>query len=239
MKSNSVYFETKTTGLDTKTDRLVFLYAVDSNGVELKVACNPERDMSSEVEILNNTTNETVKAYPTLIHYKDMIENYFKEREDYNLVSHSLKTFHLPILLNELTRVGVSKEGILKMEQFDVRELEIILTSHSLAATFERHTGKELVKGIKSEVSAIKDIFHSQINNPKISKEGYYIFDKAGMMEVSGNNVTWRVGKLKGESIFKDMNYLEWYVKEVDSSEEMKNKIKAAYLKVNENNQQK
>ncbi len=219
-----VFFDLETTGTNVSKDRIVEIYAKkflpNGSTEELYQKINPGIQIPIEASRVHGITNETVAFEPYLEDFKDRLVHFFN---DCDLGGYNILKFDVPILVEELLRVGV--EDI--FDNSSIVDSMIIfhkMVPRSLAGALRYYKDEELkdAHSAKADVEATINVFIEQVNKhhqlPKSTEEiqrftfnNQQLVDYAGYLkkDMSGD-IVFNFGKHKGKKVLEEQGYLEW-----------------------------
>lgn len=216
-------FDLETTGLDVESDRIVeFCFIqVDEKLKELARwggRVNPGRPIPPAVSKIHGIKDLDVKDKPGFAHHAARVQSLVSGSV---LIAHN-GWFDAELLHRELIRAD--RDGLAEDQQLiDTLELERLVNSHTLQATYYRYTGHQLGRSHSAEADAEAaiEILRGQLKrHPR--KIGPTIASLNAALEVSWLDhskrfyvddkgiVRFGFGKYKGENVADYVEYLEW-----------------------------
>lgn len=235
-----VFFDLETTGIDTKTDKIVeiSLTKIKVNGIKEKLyfLINPEIDIPEEASNIHHITNESVKDSPKFGDVKDEIFGFIKGCD---LGGYNSNRFDVPILINEFSRVdiNISTEDISLVDVFDLYKK---LFSNSLSAVYKRLTGKDLegAHGASVDINATISIFNilCECLDGELDAKGLDLFtqgdkklrfDLDGKMYINKDDglVYWNFGAHINKLVTSTPDYISWVLRS-DFAVETKSRLR-------------
>lgn len=186
MKINGVFFDIESTGLDTKTDRIVELSLIkikdDAMVITMCIKVNPTIPISPEATAVHGITNEDVENCLPFSHYATEV---FEFIGDNDLYTYNGLKFDIPMLFNEFERCGIVWDYHMN-NLIDVGNIYKILNPRNLASAYQRYSGKVLENAHSAEADCIatfevmQGILKSESEMPKTPKDlaKYSNYDK-------------------------------------------------------------
>lgn len=234
MNNKFIYLDVETTGLDTNSDGLIKFYSEKSDGSFLDLKINPEKPSSPEAISKHGVSDEVAKTFQTLDKFKVEIEEFYKD-SDYIIVGQNLKRFDLPILQSNFDRYGI-EVNLYEFSTQDTMEIEKQLTPMNLGDIYKRYFNEDIndYHDAKSDVKATRRIHEEQLKNPNLKLEslpktydfeGKFVFNDIGLP-------VWNFGKHKGKWIFRDLDYLKWYLSQDGVPHSLAKKMREDYAKL-------
>lgn len=222
------FFDLETTGTDVSKDRIVDIsitkvrnFNSDQESSEtLTYLVNPGIPIPNAE--IHGITDEMVKGQPAFKQIAELIHDFIK---DCDLSGYNVKKFDIPLLAEELNRCGItfSVDGVKIIDPFILYK---ILHPQSLAAAYQKYTGKELedahraandtqasIVVLKSMINAAdvpdtpNEIIKFQQNgeefDPMVDFAGKFIRNKDGIILLS-------FGKHKKEPALEHLDFVDW-----------------------------
>jgi len=240
-----VFFDLETTGLDTKTARIVEIAMIklfpDRTTDSFLTLVNPEMPIPADATNVHGINNFDVMDKPTL---KEIAVDVISIIKDSDLAGYNLASYDVPILVNEFQRVGFSY-SIENTKIIDVMTIFKLKERRDLSAAYRFYCQKEL-EGAHSalkDTQATLDIFKAQTERyPDLPQdiEGLHKFcdqrdsrfvDKDKKFKWINDEACFTFGKYKGQPLSKvsknDAEYLAWMANQ-DFSDEVRDIIRSA-----------
>ncbi len=240
-----VFFDLETTGLDTKTARIVEIAMIklfpDQKTDSFLTLVNPEMPIPPDATNIHGINNFDVMDKPT---FKEIAVDVISIIKNSDLAGYNLVSYDVPILKNELERADVSY-SFENTKIIDVMTIFKLKERRDLSAAYRFYCQKEL-EGAHSalkDTQATLEIFKAQtITYSDLPEdiEGLHEFcnqrdnrfvDKDKKFKWINDEACFTFGKCKGQSLSKvskdDTEYLEWMARQ-DFSDEVRNIISAA-----------
>lgn len=234
-----VFFDLETTGINVSHDRIVEIYAKkfmpDGDEVEYYRTVNPGIPIPAGASQVHGFTNESVASSPSFSEIKDELKEFFHHVD---LGGYNILRFDVPILVEELLRVGV--EGL--FDQSNIVDSMIIfhkMVPRNLAGALRYYKNEELnnAHSAQADVQATIDIFEQQvkvhadlpastigIQNFMLNNQEFVDFAGYFKKDMSGD-IVFNFGKHKGKKVSNETGYLEWMLQS-DFPAQTKRKIK-------------
>ena len=240
-----VFFDLETTGLDVTKARIVEIALLklfpDNTTDSFLTLVNPEMIIPEEAVNVHGITNLDVKDKPTL---KEIAVDIKMIIDDSDLAGYNLIKYDVPLLVNELKRVGINYSAE-NVKMIDVMNIFKQKERRDLTSAYRFYCQKEL-EGAHSalkDTQATYEVFKAQLEKysdlPK-SVEGLHEYcnkkderfvDKDGKFMWKDGEAYLTFGKFKGQSLHKvvksDAHYLEWMANQ-DFSAEVRTIIRSA-----------
>jgi len=234
-----VFFDLETTGTNVSKDRIVEIYAkkfnTDGSFEELYQKINPGIQIPAGASAVHGLTNETLAFEPYLEDCKDQLVSFFS---DVDLGGYNILRFDVPILVEELIRVGV--EGL--FDESNIVDSMVIfhkMVPRTLAGALKYYADESLTNAhsAKADVLATISVFqkqlevhqdlpHTTVGIQKFMLNNQDFVDFAGYFrrDMSGD-IVFNFGKHKGNKAIDNPDYLEWMLQN-DFPTQTKRKIK-------------
>ena len=225
-----LFLDIQTTGLDTRTDRIVRLSTlkVQPDGTEefRSGLINPMMPISPGATQVHGITNEQVADAPTFNSYAKALQQYM---QGCDIAGFAVRRFHIRILKNEFRNAGISLE-LDQIAILDAMEVFHKLQPRDFRAACKTYLGTDPpdTKDPEANIHAIRQIINSQIETTHtlpdtpaqidswvtgaahrqyIDNEGRFIWSEQGEPTIN-------FGKYRGHSL-RDMSefqndYLLW-----------------------------
>ena len=144
LKKPIVFFDLETTGLNLLKDRIVQIsyIKVMPNGEEIErnYLVNPGMPIPPETTEIHHITDEMVADKPT---FKELARKIAQEWQGCDLAGFNSNRFDVPLLLEEMHRVGVEFD-IEKRRLIDVMNIYHKKERRNLSAAYQFYCGKDL-----------------------------------------------------------------------------------------------
>lgn len=222
-------FDLEATGLNITKERIVqiAILKINPDGSEEKFESliNPEIHISEEVTKIHGIKNEDVANAPT---FKEISEKIVAFIENADLAGYNSNKFDIPLLAEELLRVGSSFD-ISTKKFIDVQNIFHKMEQRTLVAALKFYCNQELVNAhdAMSDTTATWEVLKAQLERypelegnidflSKFTKNGNTI-DFAGRLAYNDKNEPiYNFGKHKGKTV-KEVNRLEpgyysWFI---------------------------
>ncbi|MFN5443636.1 MAG: exonuclease domain-containing protein [Crocinitomicaceae bacterium] len=222
-------FDLEATGLNITKERIVqiAILKINPDGSEEKFESliNPEIHISEEVTKIHGIKNEDVANAPT---FKEISEKIVAFIENADLAGYNSNKFDIPLLAEELLRVGSSFD-ISTKKFIDVQNIFHKMEQRTLVAALKFYCNQELVNAhdAMSDTTATWEVLKAQLERypelegnidflSKFTKNGNTI-DFAGRLAYNDKNeAIYNFGKHKGKTV-KEVNRLEpgyysWFI---------------------------
>lgn len=253
------FFDIEATGLIISKDRIVEIAVIkinpDGSKEEFSSLVNPEVEITKEVIEIHGITNEKVKNAPTFAQLASDLVAFIK---DADLAGYNSNKFDIPLLAEELLRVG--NDFDLSTKKFvDVQNIFHKMEQRTLAAAYQFYCQKEIINAHSAlaDTQATFEVLLSQLEKyPDLKTDVAFLseFSRAyqgDMVDYAGRlarneqgQMVYNFGKHKGKTI-EDVSKIEpgyygWFISDSTDfpkftkkklKEEM-DRIKALKLKV-------
>ncbi|MDR2009076.1 MAG: 3'-5' exonuclease [Bacteroidales bacterium] len=225
-----VFFDLETTGINLTRDRIVEISLLklfpNGNEIQKSMRINPEMDIPEASSKIHGITNEDVKDCPT---FKMVAKELVAFLEDADIGGYNSNKFDVPMLAEELLRVGVNFD--LKKRKFiDVMVIFMKKEPRTLEAAYKFYCNKDHsnAHSASADTLATYEVFKAQLeryddignsidtisefssHNKNVDFVGRLIYD-------DNDNIVINFGKYKGmllEEVFKkDTSYYDWIQK--------------------------
>jgi len=222
-----ISFDLETTGKEITKDRIVQLaarkYSADGQQEDdINLFINPGIPISPEATEVHGITDRFVSDQPTFEFWAPQILEFFAGCD---LLGYNSNRFDIPLLAEEFSRVGIVWPDPANDTQFlDGLRLEQICNPHTLAAAYERATGKPLEGAhealadvaacgvvVDHLVASFADLLPDNVkdlaalcqgDNPRV--------DLAGKICLIDGVECWAFGKHQGHPVSKSYDYAKW-----------------------------
>lgn len=225
-----VAFDIETTGLDKSTCRITqislvkFLLNADGS-YEIKDSyntyVNPGLDAtwSDHAQLMTGITPESVTAAPSFAEISDKVLDFIGDND---ILTYNGNTFDIPILKNELARLGKSLT-LYGRKIYDSLYIESKLNSRKLIDVYRKYTGKELdnAHNSLSDTLATMEVFGHQLNMLNNDTSDFdFETTCGGLVGMLDGERCFLQGKYKGYSVKsvlqKDPSYITYFIKQGD-----------------------
>jgi DNA polymerase III subunit epsilon len=215
LKKPIAIFDLETTGLNITQDRIVeiAIIKVHPNGdeEEFHSLVNPEIEIPIEISEIHHIYQEDIKDKPT---FKEISEKVVEFIGDADLVGFNSNKFDIPVLSEELLRVGNNFD--LSGKKFiDIQNIFHKMEQRTLSAAYKFYCQKEIENAHSAldDTRATWEVMKAQVekydnleNNvdflSNFSKAGNNTLDFAGRLAInSKNEVVYNFGKNKGKTV--------------------------------------
>lgn len=209
-------FDLEATGLNITSDRIVEIAIVrvdpDGKKITYERRINPEMEISEEATAVHGISNEDVANAPTL---KDVISEVIDFIKDCDLAGFNSNKFDLPMLAEELLRVG-SDYDLSQVNHIDVQNIFHKMEQRTLSAAYQFYCNKSLENAHAAfadaeatwEVLDAQVAKYSELENNVDFLATFSLYgdvnrvDFAGRLAYNKNGeVTYNFGKHKGKSV--------------------------------------
>ncbi|MBS9773556.1 MAG: ribonuclease H-like domain-containing protein [Tenacibaculum sp.] len=150
-----VFFDLETTGINIATDRIVeisILKVFPNGNKESKTwLVNPEIEIPQEASAIHGITNEKVVNEPT---FKELAPKINEMIADSDLAGFNSNRFDIPLLAEELLRVGIDFDMNNK-KAIDVQVIFHKKEQRTLSAGYEFYCGKKLEDAHSAEADTL------------------------------------------------------------------------------------
>ena len=215
LKKPIAIFDLETTGLNITQDRIVeiAIIKVHPNGdeEEFHSLVNPEIEIPIEISEIHHIYQEDIKDKPT---FKEISEKVVEFIGDADLVGFNSNKFDIPVLSEELLRVG-NNFDLSEKKFIDIQNIFHKMEQRTLSAAYKFYCQKEIENAHSAldDTRATWEVMKAQVekydnleNNVEFlsnfSKAGNNTLDFAGRLAInSKNEVVYNFGKNKGKTI--------------------------------------
>lgn len=231
-----VFFDLETTGLNIASDRIVELsyYKVFPNGCSegktfrvkptyMMLGQELQMHISEEASAVHGIYDEDLVNCPT---FKDIAKEIVRVLEDSDLAGYNSNHFDLPLLAEEMMRVGVDVD-LKKKKMVDVFTIFQRQEPRNLVAAYKFYCGKDLTNAHSADADtmATYEVLMAQLERYDIpaNVEGLAEFtagtvrfaDFAGRIAYDADGVeVFNFGKYKGQRVSdvfrRDVGYYGW-----------------------------
>lgn len=240
------FFDIEATGLTISKDRIVEIAVIkinpDGSKEEFSSLVNPEIEIPKEVIEIHGITNEKVKNSPTFAQLADDLVAFIK---DADLAGYNSNKFDIPLLAEELLRVG--NDFDLSLKKFvDVQNIFHKMEQRTLAAAYQFYCKKEIVNAHSAlaDTQATFEVLLSQLEKyPDLKSDVSFLADfsrgyQGDMVDYAGRlakneqgQIVYNFGKHKGKTV-EEVNKIEpgyygWFISDsTDFPQFTKKKLK-------------
>lgn len=215
LKKPIAIFDLETTGLNITQDRIVeiAIIKVHPNGdeEEFHSLVNPEIEIPIEISEIHHIYQEDIKDKPT---FKEIAEKVVEFIGDADLVGFNSNKFDIPVLSEELLRVG-NNFDLSEKKFIDIQNIFHKMEQRTLSAAYKFYCQKEIENAHSAldDTRATWEVMKAQVekydnleNNVEFlsnfSKAGNNTLDFAGRLAInSKNEVVYNFGKNKGKTV--------------------------------------
>lgn len=215
LKKPIAIFDLETTGLNVTQDRIVeiAIIKVYPSGEEevFHSLVNPEIEIPLEISEIHHIYNEDIKDKPT---FKELAEKIVDFIGDADLVGFNSNKFDIPVLSEELLRVG-NNFDLSNKKFIDTQNIFHKMEQRTLSAAYKFYCEKEIQNAHSAldDSRATWEVLKAQVekyelleNNVEFlsnfSRAGNTTVDFAGRLALnSKNEVVYNFGKNKGKTI--------------------------------------
>ena len=161
-----VFFDLETTGVNIVTDKIVeisILKVFPNGNKESKTwLVNPEMEIPQESINVHGITNEKVVSEPT---FKELASEVNEMISDADLAGFNSNRFDIPLLAEELMRVGIEFD-MKNRKEIDVQVIFHKKEQRTLSAGYQFYCGKELegAHGAEADTNATYEILLAQLD---------------------------------------------------------------------------
>lgn len=233
LKRPLAIFDIEATGLNISKDRIVeiAIIKVHPNGLEESfiTRINPEMEIPKEVSEIHGIYQEDIKDAPTLSEIAPEIVAFIG---DADLAGYNSNKFDIPILAEELLRVGIDMD--LNSKKFvDVQNIFHKMEQRTLAAAYQFYCNQNLdnAHNALADTKATWEVLQQQLEKyPDLKTDIDFLadFSKGGnlsLVDFAGrlaknehDEVVYNFGKHKGKSVEKvaeeEPGYYGWFISE-------------------------
>lgn len=166
LKRDLVFFDIESTGLNVVRDRIIQIALIKypkSGGdpIELELMINPGIPIAQEAIDVHGITPDMLKNKPT---FAQVAQKIFDFIGDSDLSGYNSDRFDVPILMEELSRVGIILD-MTKRKSIDVQKIFYKMEPRTLKAAYKLYCGKELLDAhdALADVKATAAVLKGQI----------------------------------------------------------------------------
>lgn len=220
--------DVETTGLDTKSDRIVELAMWNNRAQAITLRFRPDIPIPKEASDIHGITDEDVKNAPK---FRELAPQIQTELTDATLIGFNSKRFDVPFLHNELLRAGqpgITLSSVLELDIYQLwsklepRSLQTALRTFCPQVTVKHHTAEGDITATLLVMSAIltkyQMTFEEAINLTKTH-------DRHDKFKIKNGHLIFNFGKFKGHYCKDQLNYCRWLLNQSFLDEEMRNKL--------------
>ena len=224
-------FDLEATGLNVSKDRIVEIAIIkiypDGREETFSSLVNPEMVIPKEVIEIHGITDEKVKEFPT---FKDLAPQIVEFIKDADLAGYNSNKFDIPLLAEELLRVG--NEYDLTSKKFvDVQNIFHKMEQRTLAAAYQFYCKKDITNAhaalddtratwevLKAQLEKYSDLKSDVASLADFSKGSQFdLVDFAGRLARNENgDVTYNFGKHKNKTVLEisklEPGYYGWFI---------------------------
>jgi DNA polymerase-3 subunit epsilon len=221
------FFDLETTGINIVKDRIVEISILKlfPNGTKKQQSwlINPEMPIPAEATAIHGISDDRVVNEPTFKQLANEIYGWFK---DADLAGFNSDRFDIPMLIEELLRVGVDVD-LKRMVSIDVQTIFHKMEKRTLTAAYKFYCDRDLEDAHSAEADTLAtyEVLEAQLNKyPDLPKDVKSLskftsrqnrVDFAGMITQNENgDPIFNFGKHKGslvvEILEKEPGYFGW-----------------------------
>ena len=227
-----VFFDLETTGLDTKTARIVEIAMIkvfpDKTNESFLTLVNPEIPIPKEVTDIHGINNFDVMDKPT---FKEIAVDVLSVIKNCDLAGYNLISYDVPILINELQRADISYSTE-NIGMIDVMKIFKIKERRDLSSAYRFYCKKDLdgAHSALKDTQATLDVLMAQTEKyedlPQTVEElqqfcnqtdDRYV-DPDRKLKWEKDEAHFTFGKYRGQNLKdiskKDPEYLQWIIKQ-------------------------
>lgn len=221
------FIKVHTTGLDTKTDRIVSItiskHMPDGTQKSGKRMINPECHIPNEATAIHGITNEMIDGEKT---FDQLAKGLFDFINDSDLVGFNVK-FDIEMLMSEFSRAGLDYT-VHSRNVIDLYELYVKMNPRDFKSAVKQYTGESISEGKVIDTDEFvgfckkvsSGMFHGEnpidlnseakklgVNTKTLDIRGFFVLNE-------DNRPIFNVGKHKGKIVsdvlLGDPSYYEW-----------------------------
>lgn len=224
-----VFLDLETTGIDTKTDRIVEIsmvkyYPNKSQDIKTRLI-NPKIPIPVEASEVHGIYDKDVQDKPS---FGEVAEEILLFIQDTDLAGYNSNRFDIPLLFNEFERNGY-KWTWKNHKLIDVGNIYKALNPRTLSDAYKHYTGKNLDDAHSAEADTIatKEILftmielgiHDESLGEVSSVEDLALFSNFGkkVLDLNGsfllddnNEVILNIGKYRGNPARNHLDFVSW-----------------------------
>ncbi len=224
-------FDLEATGLNVSKDRIVEIAIIkiypDGREETFSSLVNPEMEIPKEVIEIHGITDEKVRDFPN---FKDLAPQIVDFIKDADLAGYNSNKFDIPLLAEELLRVG--NEFDLTSKKFvDVQNIFHKMEQRTLAAAYQFYCKKDIENAhaalddtratwevLKAQLEKYSDLKGDVASLADFSKGSQFdLIDFAGRLARNENgDVTYNFGKHKNKTVLEisklEPGYYGWFI---------------------------
>jgi len=216
LKKPLCVFDLETTGTNITKDRIVQIAIVkimeDGSEIEYNELVNPEVTISDEIAEIHGITNEMVKNAPTIKTLGPAILAFIG---DADLAGYNSNKFDIPVLVEELLRVGIPVDFSDK-SFVDIQNIFHKMEQRTLAAAYQFYCGKTMDNAHNAlyDTQVTWEVLKAQLERyPQLDSEinalatfsrqsNFAMVDYAGRLAHNDKGeVVYNFGKHKGKTV--------------------------------------
>ncbi len=225
------FLDIEATGLNVSKDRIVEIAIIkvnpDGSESEFVSLVNPEMPIPEEVIAIHGITNDKVKDAPTFAALAGSLVAFI---EDADLAGYNSNKFDIPLLAEELLRVGNTTD-LSKKKFVDVQNIFHKMEQRTLAAAYQFYCKKEIhnAHSALADTKATWEVFQAQLEKySELKTDVAFLsdFSKGGQLDLvdyagrlaknSLGEVVYNFGKHKGKTVEEvgriEPGYYGWFI---------------------------
>jgi DNA polymerase III subunit epsilon len=226
-------FDLEATGLNISKDRIVEIAIVkihvDGSEETFSSLVNPEMEIPQEVIDIHGITNDKVKDAPI---FKDLAPKIIEFIQDADLAGYNSNKFDIPMLAEELLRVG-NNYDLTKKKFVDVQNIFHKMEQRTLAAAYQFYCKKEIENAHSAldDTRATWEVLKAQLEKyPDLKGDVNFLadFSKGGQFDLvdfagrlaknDKGEVVYNFGKHKNKTVEEisliEPGYYGWFISE-------------------------
>ena len=240
-----IFFDLESTGVNPRSDRIIEIAAIkllpDGTRESLSLRINPERPIPAGARAIHGISNDDLKDAPPFRDVAERVLNFF---EDCDLGGFGIVQFDIPLLCEELERVGMnlSLKGV---RTIDTKQIFHMREPRTLTAALDFYCGQEheTAHSALGDAQAALDVLEGQLQRyPDLPEDVTELselcnptdpdaVDRDGKLRWQGDEIVLNFGQKAGMTLRKlasdEPGYLEWIMRK-DFSSEVKSIVKEA-----------
>ncbi|MES2589393.1 MAG: exonuclease domain-containing protein [Bacteroidota bacterium] len=224
-------FDLEATGLNVSKDRIVEIaiikIQIDGSEETFSSLVNPEMEIPQEVIEIHGITNEKIKDAPTFKELAPQIVDFIK---DADLAGYNSNKFDIPLLAEELLRVG-NEFDLSKKKFVDVQNIFHKMEQRTLAAAYQFYCKKDITNAhaalddtratwevLKAQLEKYSDLKTDVASLADFSKGSQFdLVDFAGRLARNEKGeVVYNFGKHKNKTVAEiskiEPGYYGWFI---------------------------
>jgi len=220
-----VFFDLETTGTSIVKDRIIELCAIKVNPDKTRELYlqkfNPEIPIDPEASAVHGVTNEMLVNEPILACRVNEICDFFRGCD---LTGYNILKFDVPLLVEELTRVGVTEIPITGARYVDAYTIFVKREPRKLSDALRIYAGEELVNAhsAQADVEATVKVLDGQLRKYQdlkpdvgslyeLSTDGKSMVDYAGFIgRNDAGELIFTFGQNRGKKVSENLGMLNW-----------------------------